>query len=95
MLVLAAGGNAGGDAFRGNDVACTLINNGTIRAGGGGGGAGGSGGTGGTGGGGQFTTTSTSTSTISGGKGANTTVLTINTGRSKQHHVQHVPCQRR
>ena len=32
------------------DVACTLVNNGTMRAGGGGGGAGGAGGTGGTGG---------------------------------------------
>ena len=47
-----AGGGAGGDAFEA-DAACTLINNGTIRAGGGGGGAGGSGGTGGTGGQGQ------------------------------------------
>ena len=44
-----AAGAAGGDAFQA-DVACTLINNGTIRAGGGGGGAGGSGGNGGTGG---------------------------------------------
>ncbi|MGB0141501.1 MAG: hypothetical protein ACPF8W_00355 [Luminiphilus sp.] len=44
-----AGGGAGGDAFEAN-VACTLINNGTIRAGGGGGGNGGGGGTGGTGG---------------------------------------------
>lgn len=48
-----ANGGAGGDAFQA-DVACILINNGTIRGGGGGGGAGG------TGGGGQFTTTSTS-----------------------------------
>lgn len=45
----AANGGAGGDAFQA-DVACTLINNGTIRAGGGGGGQGGGGGTGGTGG---------------------------------------------
>ena len=44
-----AAGGAGGDAFQA-DAACTLINNGTIRAGGGGGGAGGTGGTGGTGG---------------------------------------------
>ena len=44
-----AAGNDGGDAFQA-DVACTFINNGTVRAGGGGGGAGGSGGTGGTGG---------------------------------------------
>ena len=44
-----AAGSAGGDAFQA-DVACTLINNGTIRAGGGGGGAGGAGGSGGTGG---------------------------------------------
>jgi len=50
----AASGGAGGDAFEAN-VACTLINNGTIRAGGGGGGSGGSGGNGGTGGGGQYT----------------------------------------
>ena len=57
----AAGGGAGGDAFEAN-VACTLINNGTIRAGGGGGGNGGSGGTGGTGG--QGSSTSTSTRTI-------------------------------
>lgn len=49
-----AGGGAGGDAFEAN-VACTLINNGTIRAGGGGGGNGGNGGNGGTGGGGVFT----------------------------------------
>ena len=48
---------SGGDAFQA-DVACILINNGTIRAGGGGGGAGGNGGSGGTGGGGQYTTTS-------------------------------------
>lgn len=51
-----ANGGAGGDAFQA-DVACILINNGTIRAGGGGGGAGG------TGGGGQYTTTSTSNAT--------------------------------
>lgn len=44
-----AGGGAGGDAFEAN-VACTLINNGTIRAGGGGGGNGGQGGQGGAGG---------------------------------------------
>lgn len=44
-----AAGSAGGDAFEA-DVACTLINNGTMRAGGGGGGPGGAGGTGGTGG---------------------------------------------
>ena len=50
-----AAGSDGGDAFQA-DVACTLINNGTIRAGGGGGGAGGSGGTGGTGGQGSFST---------------------------------------
>lgn len=53
-----AGGGAGGDAFEANS-ACTLINNGTIRAGGGGGGNGGNGGTGGSGGTGRFTTTST------------------------------------
>ena len=40
-----AAGSSGGDAFQA-DVACTLINNGTIRAGGGGGGAGGTGGQG-------------------------------------------------
>ena len=50
-----AAGSAGGDAFQA-DVACTLINNGTIRAGGGGGGAGGAGGSGGTGGQGSYTT---------------------------------------
>ena len=50
-----AGGGTGGDAFQA-DVACTLINNGTIRAGGGGGGNGGSGGAGGTGGQGSYTT---------------------------------------
>ena len=44
-----AAGSAGGDAFEA-DVACTLVNNGTMRAGGGGGGPGGAGGTGGTGG---------------------------------------------
>lgn len=44
-----ANGGAGGDAFEAN-AACTLINNGTIRAGGGGGGRGGNGGNGGTGG---------------------------------------------
>tara|TARA_R100000231_G_scaffold57464_1_gene47493 strand:+ start:2506 stop:3528 length:1023 start_codon:yes stop_codon:yes gene_type:complete len=37
-----AAGAAGGDAFEA-DVACTLVNNGTIRSGGGGGGTGGSG----------------------------------------------------
>lgn len=57
-----ANGGAGGDAFEAN-VACILINNGTIRAGGGGGGAGGSGGSGGTGGGGSYTTTSTGNAT--------------------------------
>jgi len=41
-----AAGAAGGDAFEA-DVACTFVNNGTIRSGGGGGGAGGTGGTGG------------------------------------------------
>lgn len=51
----AANGGAGGDAFQA-DVSCTLINNGTIRAGGGGGGAGGAGGAGGTGGQGQTST---------------------------------------
>ena len=51
-----AAGSAGGDAFQA-DVACTLINNGTIRAGGGGGGSGGSGGSGGTGGQGQTSST--------------------------------------
>ena len=56
----AANGGAGGDAFEAN-VACTLINNGTIRAGGGGGGAGGSGGSGGGGGGGSYTTQSSYT----------------------------------
>lgn len=55
-----ANGGAGGDAFEAN-AACTLINNGTIRSGGGGGGAGGSGGTGGTGGGGQYTQTNPAT----------------------------------
>jgi len=40
-----AGGGAGGDAFE-SSVNCTLVNNGTIRAGGGGGGAGGNGGNG-------------------------------------------------
>ena len=48
-----AGGGAGGDAFEAN-AACTFINNGTIRGGGGGGGAGGSGGNGGTGGQGRY-----------------------------------------
>ena len=52
----AANGGAGGDAFQA-DVACTLVNNGTIRAGGGGGGQGGGGGTGGTGGQGQTSST--------------------------------------
>lgn len=51
-----ANGGAGGDAFEAN-VACTLINNGTIRAGGGGGGRGGNGGTGGNGGQGRTTYT--------------------------------------
>ena len=51
-----AGGGTGGDAFQA-DVACTFINNGTIRAGGGGGGNGGSGGAGGTGGQGSSTST--------------------------------------
>lgn len=51
----AAGGD-GGDAFEAA-VACTFVNNGTIRSGGGGGGAGG---TGGTGGGGQTTSTASS-----------------------------------
>ena len=41
----AAGGGAGGDAFEAA-VACTLVNNGLIRAGGGGGGQGGTGGNG-------------------------------------------------
>ena len=50
-----ANGGAGGDAFEAN-VACTLINNGTIRAGGGGGGRGGSGGRGGNGGQGRTST---------------------------------------
>lgn len=50
-----ANGGTGGDAFEAT-TACILINNGTIRAGGGGGGAGGSGGTGGTGGQGQTST---------------------------------------
>lgn len=40
-----AAGSSGGDAFQA-DVACTLINNGTIRGGGGGGGSGGTGGQG-------------------------------------------------
>ena len=44
-----AAGSAGGDALQ-VDVACTVVNNGVIRSGGGGGGAGGAGGTGGTGG---------------------------------------------
>ena len=52
-----AAGAAGGDAFEA-DVACTFVNNGTIRSGGGGGGAGG---TGGTGGGGQTTSTGSNT----------------------------------
>jgi len=52
-----ASGGTGGDAFEA-DAACTLVNNGTIRAGGGGGGNGGNGGTGGTGGQGSFTSTS-------------------------------------
>ena len=52
----AANGGAGGDAFEAN-VSCTLVNNGTIRGGGGGGGAGGSGGGGGTGGQGSTSTT--------------------------------------
>lgn len=49
-----AAGAAGGDAFEAG-VACTLINNGTIRGGGGGGGAGG------TGGGGSYTSNNSST----------------------------------
>ena len=53
----AAGGGAGGDAFEAN-VACTLINNGTIRSGGGGGGAGGTGGQG------SYTTSSTTSLTV-------------------------------
>ena len=44
-----ANGGTGGDAFEA-DIACTLVNNGTMRAGGGGGGKGGNGGSGGTGG---------------------------------------------
>ena len=52
-----AAGSAGGDAFEAQ-VACTVINNGTMRAGGGGGGAGGAGGTGGTGGQGSSTSAS-------------------------------------
>ena len=52
-----ANGGAGGDAFEA-DVACTFVNNGTIRAGGGGGGQGGTGGTGGTGGQGRTSSTS-------------------------------------
>lgn len=40
-----AAGSSGGDAFQA-DVACTLINNGTMRGGGGGGGSGGTGGQG-------------------------------------------------
>ena len=52
----AANGGAGGDAFEAN-VSCTLINNGTIRAGGGGGGQGGGGGAGGTGGQGSYSST--------------------------------------
>ena len=47
----AAGGGAGGDAIENEGSYCTLINNGTIRAGGGGGG------NGGTGGGGSYTQT--------------------------------------
>ena len=47
-----AAGSAGGDAFEA-DIACTLINNGTIRGGGGGGG------TGGVGGNGSYTSTTT------------------------------------
>jgi len=47
-----AAGSAGGDAFEA-DIACTLINNGLIRAGGGGGG------TGGVGGNGSYTSTTT------------------------------------
>ena len=61
-----ANGGAGGDAFEAN-VACTLINNGTIRAGGGGGGQGGSGGGGGNGG--QGRTSSTSWGSWSGYSG--------------------------
>ncbi len=51
-----AAGAAGGDAFEAS-VACTLVNNGTISAGGGGGGAGGTGGNG------QTSTTTTTTIT--------------------------------
>ena len=54
-----AAGSAGGDAFEAS-VACTLINNGTISAGGGGGG------TGGTGGNGSTSSTSTVTQVLSG-----------------------------
>lgn len=50
-----AGGGAGGDALRCNTAGCTIVNNGTIRGGGGGGGSGGSGGNGGTGGQGRTT----------------------------------------
>ena len=53
-----AGGGAGGDALRCNVANVTIINNGTIRGGGGGGGAGGSGGNGGTGGQGRTSSTS-------------------------------------
>ena len=66
-----AAGSAGGDAFEAQ-VACTVINNGTMRAGGGGGGAGGAGGTGGTGGQGSSTSASYSpwySRTISAGYG--------------------------
>lgn len=59
----AANGGAGGDAFEAN-VACTFINNGTIRSGGGGAGRGGNGGTGG---GGRYTTTA-STATYYGNR---------------------------
>lgn len=72
-----ANGGAGGDAFEAN-VACTLINNGTIRAGGGGGGRGGNGGTGGTGGQGRSTYTnygSWTNNTYPGGWGSTLNVL--------------------
>lgn len=66
----AAGGGVGGDAFEAN-VACTLINNGTIRAGGGGGGAGGSGGSGGTGGQGRTSYTNYSSNLNAGSTNSN------------------------
>lgn len=54
----AINGGAGGDAMRVNCAGVTIINNGTIRGGGGGGGKGGNGGNGGTGGQGQTTSCS-------------------------------------